>query len=773
MDGKSKLALLASICCLVVAAGTAWAGVLYGDPAGGWWYQYDGGTLDANWSHNNGSDEWDGTGVGSGRPGGVSALTDGSTTFLRIQDTGDPRDHGMADPGSNRKIAFTRAMPTNTPSTVLDDGVTLSFRARLSDTPPLDDVHPDGGGATSPWPAGGEGYQIHDAGKGAFSFRQGNGDQIISFALARASEHSAFTQDGLTFNSLSGTLPSANVDTGEGTTQMLPVSNVNQFHEFWVTIKEDTSGGGTHRVNVYRDGSTTPTAYHVTAGDGDDASGNYLAIAQGSTGQSGAVDIDFVAVRPGVYAPGAAAAPRPALVAYYSFDGNTNDQSGNGLHGTAVGDATYHANVPSQIGSGQSMIFDGSGDYVDLGNPGELNFDTNDWTVSGWIKTAQTASNDRGTLLSNGGDGGGGVRYTLTHNEGNNGTLRLVVDDNSTKVEPQTTSLTNDDTWHHIVGIRQGRAVAVYVDGELQRSDDLPAGYDLTGTWQQHALIGAARQQSDSALIKQLLGQVDDVAVWSVLLPHAAIQGLANGTYTPLTAPLTKPLPAFLDPKTHLPMDFLTIDIGASGQRVEPGAQGLSTLSASLTAVTGDVITVALDNIDRNGTAVGTLDWRDRGNSTNDGAPLVLLGEDHIKNNLGIIRATLTGLPKGDDLVTSYHVDAENSQCEAIEILLTDATGTNVLQAFMADASFPGGNPGGSGEHFLTTNLVDAHSVSFLLRSDGFSPVQILFDGSLALDDEAPLSGLRLEKIKLIPEPATLSLLGLGLLALARRRRRR
>ncbi|MBI4662693.1 MAG: hypothetical protein HY735_28095, partial [Verrucomicrobia bacterium] len=90
---------------------------LYANPAGGWTYTLDGTkatggaansgftSLDASWSHDNGSDEWDGSPIGgtfgaANRPGGVSSI-DG---YLRIQDTGDPRDFGFADPSSIRKI---------------------------------------------------------------------------------------------------------------------------------------------------------------------------------------------------------------------------------------------------------------------------------------------------------------------------------------------------------------------------------------------------------------------------------------------------------------------------------------------------------------------------------------------------------------------------------------------------------------------------------------------------------------------------------------------
>jgi hypothetical protein len=91
-------------------------------PAGGWDYVFDanagqdvdGGhgsftSLDGTYSHDNGSDSWDGSAPGDvdGRPGGAGIFADDDgSSYLRIQDTGDPRfDDGGGDP-SNRKVYF-------------------------------------------------------------------------------------------------------------------------------------------------------------------------------------------------------------------------------------------------------------------------------------------------------------------------------------------------------------------------------------------------------------------------------------------------------------------------------------------------------------------------------------------------------------------------------------------------------------------------------------------------------------------------------------------
>jgi hypothetical protein len=315
-----KLFYLASLMLvLVLSTSMAIAGVEYGEPDGGWTYIYTGDAgaagadftaLDGTWSHDNGSDSWDESQIGSGLPGGVNVLAEDGVTYLRLQETGDPRDHGASDP-SNRKIYFGHSLsdeiPVEVADTILDNGVTISFRARLSTTPPLDDVHPDGGGVVTPWPAGGDGYVIHDGGKGNFGICQTGPTKTISFCLALASDDDEFETNGLVMNKLNGTSPSGDVDLqGDepGTVNIFPIEDLTTWREFWITIKADDSGLGTHVVTIYLDGDASASSiYHVTAGSSSDLTGTCLALGVGATPQTGAIDVDFFAYKEGIIAP--------------------------------------------------------------------------------------------------------------------------------------------------------------------------------------------------------------------------------------------------------------------------------------------------------------------------------------------------------------------------------------------------------------------------------------------------------------------------------------
>ena len=72
------------------------------------------------------------------------------------------------------------------------------------------------------------------------------------------------------------------------------------------------------------------------------------------------------------------------LIAYYPFNGNANDESGNGHHGDVNGSTL----TPDRYGTAnKAYSFDGTDDYIDLGNKPAFNFGTSDFTISLWFKT--------------------------------------------------------------------------------------------------------------------------------------------------------------------------------------------------------------------------------------------------------------------------------------------------------------------------------------------------------------------------------------------------
>ncbi len=221
------------------------------------------------------------------------------------------------------------------------------------------------------------------------------------------------------------------------------------------------------------------------------------------------------------------------LVGWWKLDDMSgyiaHDSSGNELHGILGSEPSDPEWAIGYFGG--SLEFE-LGDYVDLGNPDELNFGTNDWTLSAWINsTAPSQGEDfLCPIIGNGGDWTGGIRYAVTFNEVTEGLITVTTDDDVDKVQVTGTVIVNDGVWHHIAVTREGTTLYLYIDGVPDGNNpDLPAGYDLSGTSQHNAYIGTITDHRDNALHKFYRdGRIDDVRIFNVALTEDEIAAVMS-----------------------------------------------------------------------------------------------------------------------------------------------------------------------------------------------------------------------------------------------------
>jgi hypothetical protein len=232
------------------------------------------GTLDG-WDHDNSVDKWDGSAPGEGNPGGLAALVEDDVTYLRLQDTGDPRDYGDTTPTGKTNESLYLTQPTD----FALDGAIIEFRARIATTGTLDAWRKDGGGMASTglfdWPAGGLGGSFDngthvDYGRGNIGIAE-KGVGVVSFVL---------TTSGLKVGN-------------DG--NKISVDDATQWNTY--TIEIDAGGSGTHVLKASANGGDVKT-FNITAGTGTVENGTYIAI--GSPDLAGRVatafDVDYIKV---------------------------------------------------------------------------------------------------------------------------------------------------------------------------------------------------------------------------------------------------------------------------------------------------------------------------------------------------------------------------------------------------------------------------------------------------------------------------------------------
>ena len=213
--------------------------------------------------------------------------------------------------------------------------------------------------------------------------------------------------------------------------------------------------------------------------------------------------------------------PDPAgLVAKYTFDGDANDSSGNGLHGILMGGPTFVLG-----NSGQAISFDGVDDYVEItGYKGILG--PNAVTVTAWVKTTSTATANTGIDSTNAIIGWGpntaGLRFGFRVDDG-----RLRTEHHGGNI--QGNSLVADGQWHHVAVTVQANStvsypqVRLWLDGlDDTRPGTDPDAYNITADLD--VSIGRRPASND----RFFMGQIDDVRIYNRALSAEEIAGMAG-----------------------------------------------------------------------------------------------------------------------------------------------------------------------------------------------------------------------------------------------------
>ena len=211
---------------------------------------------------------------------------------------------------------------------------------------------------------------------------------------------------------------------------------------------------------------------------------------------------------------------------WWKFDGDAQDSSGNGLHGTLMGDPAP-VFVPGIL---DQALDAGDPGYVEItGYQGIL--DGNPFSIAAWINTA-----GNGTIMGWGSTAGGTTRFEFRIN-GNR--LRA---ESSGNVQGDTT-LPADEWFHAAVTVQTNSIISepdvlLYLNGVVDNRIstggsarlEMAAGYDVT----------IARRHTSGRFLDAL---IDDVRLYDRHMSAAQVEGVMNGI-TPQWPKAANPDPA-------------------------------------------------------------------------------------------------------------------------------------------------------------------------------------------------------------------------------------
>ncbi len=233
------------------------------------------------------------------------------------------------------------------------------------------------------------------------------------------------------------------------------------------------------------------------------------------------------------------------LVTYWDFEGTGGvefeDKSGNGHTLTPVGGVETGADTGRT-----ALILDGVDDQATTpgGTSSNLDMGTNGITISAWVRWDDQGAADRDYILVHDEEVNPFHGYAIEVRTGSSYTARSLLDAGDINANPTTTEASvHDGTWRHVAvvlsnpGTPSGTAI-FYLDGVEQGNDNADASNPLYGslsTMNPASTFWVGSRRGGDLFFN---GSLDDIAVWNQPLPVTSIEGLADGTYTPLTAPL-------------------------------------------------------------------------------------------------------------------------------------------------------------------------------------------------------------------------------------------
>jgi hypothetical protein len=209
------------------------------------------------------------------------------------------------------------------------------------------------------------------------------------------------------------------------------------------------------------------------------------------------------------------------VVAYYPFNANANDESGNGNNGIVNG-ATLTTDRFGNLSSAYS--FDGSDDYINIGTDQMLNRSNTDFSINVWINT-NTLSPWFSTIITNRNSNYQGSLFGIHQDQ-----LGLTSGDPNNAYTNNVSFST--EQWYNVCVTHENSSdlTNFYIDGTLIYSTtsfgDFPAPNPPTF----HSIGAEIDGNNNGLLYYPFDGEIDDMYLFNRVLTSPEIQALYNNT---------------------------------------------------------------------------------------------------------------------------------------------------------------------------------------------------------------------------------------------------
>jgi hypothetical protein len=205
------------------------------------------------------------------------------------------------------------------------------------------------------------------------------------------------------------------------------------------------------------------------------------------------------------------------------------DRSGRNNHGTLTnmgGQNNWRAS-----GSGVALNFDGTNDFVTVGNPSYLSFGSGEFALSCWVRPASLHTGISSVII--GKDVSAGRQFTLQVNVDNTagtaGQLCIVVLMSNTTFHAQKTNANHlaASEWTHVAAGRRGTSLVIFANGVEVATSQL-SGSTALGAMQTTSTAMRIGSREFAGAEGFFSGLMDDVRVYNRFPTAAEIRLLAS-----------------------------------------------------------------------------------------------------------------------------------------------------------------------------------------------------------------------------------------------------